>query len=435
MSETKYCIPRVKGSQLSCTLVGVLGVLFNLRGVAILLHGTVGCAHFGLRFCEHMFLRENEILPRFQFPSVRFRATGLSEEELIFGGETVLRQKIEDALAEFPEVPLLVVPSCTVEVIGDDVDGICREMSAATGRRIVYLKMGGFLGGDHYQGLNTVYTDLINHFLTPADAVDPHGVNLVAERGLSAVADIEAREITRLLSRLGLTVNCRFIRNFHRKDFPRVTRAALNLPCVHNQTIAVCRHLEKKFGMPYIAEGFPSGFADLQTWLAAISERLNLDADAEALAAAERDFFLQEIHRLGNPLQGLRVVLNTIPMNVHWLVEFLELTGAELMEVNILQSAYFQSDFVDRIGRFDCPVRTDMRVEDILQNNRESGADLYLQCAIHSSPLPVLQPGLLVKEVPVLPPVGPRGLLNLFVNWAQWLYNPQTEGWRRENVL
>jgi nitrogenase molybdenum-iron protein alpha/beta subunit len=125
-NQTKYCMPRVKGSQLSCTLVGVLNVLFNLRNTAVLLHGPTGCAHYGMKFCEQMILREREILPGFHPPPLNFRSTALSENELIFGGEDRLCAEIAQMLESFPDVPLFVVPSCTVEVIGDDVRASAR---------------------------------------------------------------------------------------------------------------------------------------------------------------------------------------------------------------------------------------------------------------------------------------------------------------------
>ena len=97
-NETKYCLPRVKGSQLSCTLVGALSVLFGLRQAAVLLHGTAGCAHYGLKFCQQMLMREGELFPGSSRPPLVFRNTGLSENEMIFGGEDRLVAAIQDML-------------------------------------------------------------------------------------------------------------------------------------------------------------------------------------------------------------------------------------------------------------------------------------------------------------------------------------------------
>lgn len=431
-SPTKYCLPRVKGSQLSCTLVGVLGVLLNLRNTAVLLHGTTGCAHYGMKFCQQMMLREAEIVPGFRPPPLNFRTTALSENELIFGGEDRLCRVIEEMLAIFPDQPLLVVPSCTVEVIGDDVGGVCERMSRQTGRTVVYFNMGGFLKGDHYEGINSAYFDLIDRFLAPPSEIRSNTVNLVAERGLMPAADIEVVEVGRLLGLLGLEVNQRFVRDLAFEDLPSVSRAALNLPAVCNQSMAVCRRLYDKFQMPFIQEGFPSGLADTRTWLQAIQEALSLRVDIDALMEAERRFVMAEINRMTNPLKGRKITVNTVPIHLGWLVEFLELAGADLLEVNMLDSGYFQGEFIDALGPLPCPVNAGMRVEDILARNQRREADLYLQCSLHYSPIPTLQSGLLVKEIPVIPPVGPRGLLNLLVNWARWMTPDTVEGWRNE---
>ena len=47
-------------------------------------------------------------------------------------------------------MPVLVIPSCTVEVIGDDVHGVCERVCRETGRTVVYFNMGGFLKGGNY---------------------------------------------------------------------------------------------------------------------------------------------------------------------------------------------------------------------------------------------------------------------------------------------
>jgi nitrogenase iron protein NifH len=431
---TKYCMPRVKGSQLSCTLVGALGVLFNLRHTAVLLHGTAGCAHYGLKFCQQMMLREGEILPDFRPPFLNFRTTALSENELIFGGEDRLGSSIGEMLEAFPDLPLLVIPSCTVEVIGDDVKGVCERMARQTGRTVIYFNMGGFLKGDHYQGVNSAYFDLIDCFLTPSPMTDSKKVNLVAERSLMPAANIDFKEVRRLLGLLGLEINTRFVRNLAFEDLPRVTSAALNLPAVCNQSIAVCEHLHRKFHMPFVREGFPSGFEDTRAWLSAITETLSLRVNIDALMADERVFFLREVDRLGNPFKGLKVIVNTFPIHMGWLVEFLELIGADLMEVNILDAGYFQKDFMDPPGVVDRPMNAHMRLEEMLANNLQKKADLYLQCSAHYSSIPNIQPGLLIREVPVIPPVGPRGLLNLFVNWSHWMRFTEVEGWRHERL-
>ena len=234
---------------------------------------------------------------------------------------------------------------------------------------------------------------------------------------------------------MGLSINTRFVRHLPFADLGRVTTAALNLPSVSNQSMAVCQRLNERFEMPFLREGFPSGFNDTHHWLAAIRESLSLDVNIERLMQAEWDFFHSEIDRLGNPFKGLKVIINAVPIHMGWLTEFLEAVGADLMQINILDTGYFQTDFIDDPGTL-APAQSmpRMRFEDVLANNLDAHADMILQCSVHYSPMPNHQPGLLIREVPVVPPVGPRGLLNLFVNWSQWIRSNKVEGWRNEPI-
>ncbi len=434
MSETKYCIPCIKGSRLSCTLVGALSVLLNLRDTVVLLHGTPGCAHYGMKFCQQMLMRKQELLPDFGLPNIRFTSTGMTENELIFGGEEKLSRKIRETLEQFPGRPLLVIPSCTVEVIGDDVSGVCDAMAEETGRQVIYFNMGGFLKGDHYEGINTAYLDVIDRFLAPSSAVDSGLVNLVAEPGIMPIADFDYWEIRRLLQKIGLRINTRFIVDLPFEDLPKVTRAGLNLPAARNQSLAVCSHLHERFGMPYISQGFPSGFKDTREWLDAILTVLGMKVDLDGIMEEEKRFFVEEVERLGNPFKGLRVIVNAAPVHLGWLMEFLDLVQADLVEVNLLNTRYFEANFLDDPGTFPCPVNKGLGPEEMLARNSEKKADLYLQSFFHQAPLPHLQPGLLVKEVPLHPPVGPRGMLDLFADWSRWMRFTGVEGWRHESL-
>ena len=111
--ETPWMISRAntacrasKGSQLSCTLVGSLSVLINLQDTAVLLllrHHRV--RHYGMKFCQQMIMRAEEMVPGYQLPPVHFGTTALSENELIFGGEDRLCEKITEMLDAYPELP------------------------------------------------------------------------------------------------------------------------------------------------------------------------------------------------------------------------------------------------------------------------------------------------------------------------------------------
>jgi hypothetical protein len=67
-----------------------------------------------------------------------------------------------------------------------------------------------------------------------------------------------------------------------------------------------------------------------------IAEALSLKTDINAVMEAERSFVIHEIDRLGNPMKGLKMIANTFLVHMEWLTEFLELVGADLLEVNLV---------------------------------------------------------------------------------------------------
>ena len=229
-----------------CTLTGALSVTTQVRDAITIIHGPKGCTHHNFSLL-HATAVEND---RISLPDII--STGLSESDIIFGGEGALRQTL-DAAALQNSSAIFVLSTCLVETIGDDVAAVCR---GSHGIPVIQIPTAGFLGGTFQNGVNNALNAI-------ADTAEPCSkavcVNIIGEKNLEYEVEENYAEVCRLLGALGIPVNVRFLRDCSIRDISRLGAARLNI-LRDGEVRAVGERLRYRFDTPYIPS-FPVGFA------------------------------------------------------------------------------------------------------------------------------------------------------------------------------
>ncbi|WP_292517140.1 nitrogenase component 1 [Methanoculleus sp.] len=256
-----------------CTLTGALSVLTEVRDAVCIIHGPSGCAHhnFSLLHATHL---SND---RLEVP--RLLSTRLGENDIIFGGEEALERTITRALSLSPApASVFVLSTCIVETIGDDTAGVCAK---PWGVPVIPVPTAGFLGGVFETGIRNALSTVAS--LASPTAERTLSVNLIGEKNLEYGVDENAAEIARLLSRLGIGINLRFVRGIGTADVGRLGSAAVNIlrePALR----PVGDDLERRFRTPCI-DSFPVGLAGTCRFL----EELGLICGVDASGAVEEE--------------------------------------------------------------------------------------------------------------------------------------------------
>ncbi len=251
-----------------CTLTGALSVLTEVRDAVCIIHGPAGCTHHNFSLL-HATLLSND---RIEVP--RLLSTRLTENGIIFGGEEALERTIARALSLSPApASVFVLSTCIVETIGDDVAAVC-----AKERRIpvIAVPTAGFLGGVFETGIRNALSSVAS--LARPGGETTLSANLVGEKNLEYGVDENAAEIARLLSRLGIGVNLRFVREIGTRDIERLGSAAVNIlrePALR----PVGEDLKRRLGTPYV-DSFPAGLTGTCRFLEDVGRICGIDASA-----------------------------------------------------------------------------------------------------------------------------------------------------------
>jgi len=177
--------------------------------------------------------------------------TNAGEKEVIFGGEEKLRTTIENAFKILDVDFFVVLTGCTSDIVGDDVGEIVREFQNE-GKPIVYAETGGFKGTNFY-GHELVIEAIIDQYLKPAKKKEKGLVNIWSVVPFQDPFWVETyKEISKLLNEIGLTPNIIFGPNNGIEALDRVTAAEFNLLLSPWVGLKNVKHLEEKFGTPYL---------------------------------------------------------------------------------------------------------------------------------------------------------------------------------------
>jgi nitrogenase molybdenum-iron protein alpha/beta subunit len=259
-----------------CTLTGAISVTSHIRDAVTIIHGPKGCSHHNLSLLHASWLdNEQVVLPT-------LISTGLSETEVVFGGEESLRMAIAGAAARPNVRGVFVLSTCIVETIGDDISAVC---SGEYDVPVVPIPSAGFLGGTFQDGMINALTALAG---TATRCEKNGGINIIGEMNLEYEVEENYQEIVRLLSLLDLTVNVRFIHNMSWEQLHQLGAAQLNI--LRSPALApVGEFLKKRFGTPYIAT-FPHGLSGTLSFIREVAAVCGKNGPA----AAREEYQCQE---------------------------------------------------------------------------------------------------------------------------------------------
>lgn len=260
-----------------CTLTGALSVTTHVRDAITVVHGPRGCTHHNFSLLHATSLDNDRIaLP----PLV---STGLSETDVIFGGEGALDRTLDEVIARDPGA-VFVLSTCIVDTIGDDVGMVCESK---TGVPVIVVPTAGFLGGSFQTGVNNALMALAGM----AGPAEGNGrVNIIGEKNLEYEVEENFAEVSRLLASLGLFVNVRFVHDLATDRIASLGAARLNV-LRDPSLISVGESLKERFGTPYISS-YPTGISGTVGFLESVAGACGIDCQR---AAEEENALRQEM--------------------------------------------------------------------------------------------------------------------------------------------
>jgi len=237
-------------------------VTTHVRDAITVVHGPQGCTHHNFSLLHATNLDNDRIV----IPPLV--STGLSETDVIFGGEGALDRTLDSVIARNPSA-VFVLSTCITDTIGDDVAMVCGIHNEVP---VIVVPTAGFLGGPFQTGVNNALVALAGM----AMPVKGNGrVNIIGEKNLEYEVEENFEEVSRLLDLLGLEVNVRFVHDLTVSQIATLGAARLNI--LRDPTlIPVGEYLRDRFGTPFIP-AYPTGISGTVAFLETVGKICGID--------------------------------------------------------------------------------------------------------------------------------------------------------------
>lgn len=227
----------------SCSLFGALRYFSGVKDTVCLIHGPQGCTFYARNSVYHLngYNRSSQFIPR-------IFTTSFSENDVIFGGRKNLEMAIQELVEDYNPRCIFLFNCCITEVIGENIDGVAKDLAKKLNTRIIVLHSAGFKG-DHKDGFIMACDTIFEEFCTGTPNTLERSVNILGEFN----ADKEtSQELRHYLNLAGIKVLSCIPSVCTMEELSDSVNARLNIVYCGNAAHRLAMHFENTYGIPYI---------------------------------------------------------------------------------------------------------------------------------------------------------------------------------------
>ncbi len=286
-------------SQRACVFCGSRVVLYPVSDALHLVHGPLGCAAY--TWDIRGALSSGPELHRMSF------STDVREEEVIYGGERKLRAALTELIDEYKPKAAFVYATCIVGLIGDDVQAVCRAVSAEKGIPVIPVHSEGFKGTkkEGYAAACDALSELVGTDETTP--VPSPSINILGDFNLAG----ETWIIKRYYEEMGINVVSCITGDGRVDEIRRSHRAALNVVQCSGSMMHLAKRMNREYGIPFIRVSY-FGLEDMTSALYDVARffgRGEYMESAARIVTREVNSVYPEIKKIRRDLEGKRAAI------------------------------------------------------------------------------------------------------------------------------
>ncbi len=250
---------------------GALIAVNAIKGAIPIIHGPKGCA--ALR-------KINSFSIHSLFPYTL--CTNLGEFDLVFGAEKKLKDAIVETYKRYKPELIIVIPTCPIDMIGDDIGVAVREAKKEVKCKVIY-STGELIKGRPI-GYHDVIYNLFDQLFYEGYRTEKlkDSVNIITFPIHSS--DNKIDEAKNILEEIGIKVNKIFFQDTTLKDIYDLPRAELN---ISDSETPWMRLIKEKLDIPYHLissfEESPYGIESTKKFFLGVAKFFRKEKEAEKI--------------------------------------------------------------------------------------------------------------------------------------------------------
>ena len=286
-------------SQRACVFCGSRVVLYPIADAVHLVHGPIGCAVY--TWDIRGALSSGPELHRLSF------STDLQELDVIFGGEKKLHAALIELIDRHHPKAAFVYSTCIVGLIGDDLEAVCRKVTAEKGIPVLPVMSEGFKGNkrEGYQAACRAMARLVGTGDTAG--ISRHSINILGDFNLAG----EIWLIRDYFRRMGVEVVANITGDGRVDDIRRAHGASLNVVQCSGATMDLATMMQQEYGIPSVRVSYfgVEDMAEALYTVAAFFADPEMMERARAIVREELEHLLPELQRYKAALQGKKAAI------------------------------------------------------------------------------------------------------------------------------
>jgi nitrogenase molybdenum-cofactor synthesis protein NifE len=286
-------------SQRACVFCGSRVVLYPIADAVHLVHGPIGCAVY--TWDIRGALSSGPELHRLSF------STDLQEIDVIFGGEQKLYKALIELIDRHHPKAAFVYSTCIVGIIGDDLEAVCKKVSAEKSIPVLPVQSEGFKGNkrEGYTAACKAMARLVG--TGDISGISKYSINILGDFNLAG----EIWLIRDYFNRLGIEVVANITGDGRIDDIRRAHGASLNVVQCSGSTMDLARMMEKEYGIPSLRVSY-FGVEDMAESLYEVARFFKVPAmmkKAREVVRVELQTLLPELNRYKKALTGKKAAI------------------------------------------------------------------------------------------------------------------------------
>lgn len=240
-----------------CAYAGSKGVVWGpIKDMIHISHGPVGCGYYSWSGRRNYYIGTTGIDT---FGTMHF-TSDFQEKDVVFGGDKKLAKLITEIEELFPLNNGITVQSeCPIGLIGDDIEAVSRKAAKETGKMVVPVRCEGFRGVSQSLG-HHIANDAVRDWVfdktkkedTEGFESTPYDVAIIGDYNIGG----DAWSSRILLEEIGLRVVAQWSGDGTIYEMKVTPKVKLNLVHCYRSMNYISRHMEEKYGIPWLEYNF-----------------------------------------------------------------------------------------------------------------------------------------------------------------------------------
>jgi nitrogenase molybdenum-iron protein alpha chain len=291
-----------------CAYAGSKGVVWGpIKDMIHISHGPVGCGQYSRAGRRNYYVGVTGINA---FGEMNF-TSDFQERDIVFGGDKKLAKLIGEIEKLFPLNNGITIQSeCPIGLIGDDIEAVSKKATAEFGKTVVPVRCEGFRGVSQSLG-HHIANDAVRDWVIGNRDNKPfeqtaYDVAIIGDYNIGG----DAWSSRILLEEMGLRVVAQWSGDGTLAEMENTPKVKLNLLHCYRSMNYISRHMEEKYGIPWVEYNFfgPTKVAESLRKIASFFDD-SIKAKTEEVINKYQPMMQAVIDKYKPRLQGKRVML------------------------------------------------------------------------------------------------------------------------------